>query len=148
MVRQVETLENQVNGTLYYEHLLAALLGFFGLLAMLLVCVGLYGLMSYSVARRTQEIGIRMALGARRGQALGMVLKSTVMLVVIGIVVGLPIVLFTTRLVEHFLFGVKPFDPATIALAAASLFLVSVIAAYLPARRASRIDPALALRQE
>ncbi len=148
VVREVKTLEAQVNQSLTHERLITELLTFFGLIALGLACVGLYGVMSYSVARRTHEIGIRMALGARRGHALGMVLKSTVMLVVIGILIGLPILLVTTRLVEHFLFGVRPLDPATIAVAIVFLFLIAVIAAYLPARRASRIDPALALRQE
>ncbi len=148
MVREVKTLEDQVNQSLAHERLITELLTFFGLLALALACVGLYGLMSYSVARRTREIGIRMALGARRIDALAMVLKGGLTLGVTGIVLGLPGVLIATRLVEHFLFGVRPFDPATIAMAVALLLFVSLTAGYVPAYRAARVDPALTLRED
>jgi len=148
VLRRADTLENQVNATLNYERLVSELLGFFGSIALLLVCVGLYGLMAYSVGQRTHEIGIRMALGARRLQALVLILRDSVILTLLGVAVGIPVALVATRLVEHFLFGVKPFDPPTVISAVAILVTVSVLAAWLPAQRASRIDPASALREE
>jgi len=148
VIRNVGTLEDQVNRTLADERLIAKLLSFFGALALLLACVGLYGLMSYAVVRRTREIGIRMALGAQRAAMLRMILRETMLLVGIGIILGVPGALATTRLVEKYLFGLKPTDPATIVMAALLMLAVATLAGYLPARRASRTDPTVALRYE
>jgi predicted permease len=148
VIRNVRTLEDQVNRTLADERLIAKLLSFFGALALLLACVGLYGLMSYAVVRRTREIGIRMALGAQRAAMLRMILRETMLLVGIGIILGVPGALATTRLVEKYLFGLKPTDPATIVMAALLMLAVATLAGYLPARRASRTDPTVALRYE
>jgi ABC-type antimicrobial peptide transport system permease subunit len=123
-------------------------MSFFGALALLLACVGLYGVMAHSVVRRTNEIGIRMALGAGQGNILWMVLKETLLLVIAGLAVGIPLALGAASLVSKQLFGMKPTDPLTLVVAAGVLTVVAVLAGYLPARRASKVDPLLALRYE
>ncbi len=145
---QFTTLARQVNDSLMRERLLATLSGFFGGLALLLACIGLYGVMSYNVARRRTEIGIRMALGAEQKRMLGMVLREVALLIVTGIVVGLITALGTTRLVSSFLYGTKPNDPLTLFLSVTVLSSVALLAGYLPARRAARLDPMTALRDE
>jgi putative ABC transport system permease protein len=120
----------------------------FASLALILAAVGLYGGMAYAVAQRTPEIGMRMALGARRGDVLGLILRSTLQLVVVGEVVGLIVALVLGRTVSSFLFGVSPNDPWTLAAAATLLTVVALIASYLPARRAAKVDPMVALRYE
>ncbi len=151
-VRQVTTLSQQVDASLNQERLIAQLSSFFGGLALMLACVGLYGVMAYAVTRRTNEIGIRMALGAQRGDVLWMVLRETLALVLIGVGIGIPAALATTRLVSSLisglLFGLRANDPSTIALAALLLVAVAVLAGYIPARRASHVDPMVALRYE
>jgi putative ABC transport system permease protein len=142
------TLAAQVDETLTRERLLATLSGFFGGLALLLATIGLYGVMSYNVARRRGEIGIRMALGAQQARVLRMVLKEVALLIVIGLTVGLGAALATTRFVASFLYGVKPNDPWTLSLAVAVLALAAALAGFLPARRASNLDPMAALREE
>lgn len=137
-----------VDGGLGQERLLARLLSFFGALALILASVGLFGVMSYSVVRRTGEIGIRMALGARRGQVIGGVLRETLVLAVAGIALGIPAALASARLIRGFLFGLTPTDPATIAGVAAVLVIVALLAGFVPARRAARVDPLVALRHE
>jgi predicted permease len=137
-----------VDESLTRERLLATLSGFFGGLALLLATIGLYGVMSYNVARRRNEIGIRMALGAEGTRVLRMVLAEVSILIGIGLVVGIGAAMATTRFVESFLYGIKPNDPATLFLAAGVLALVAAAAGYLPARRASRLDPMTALREE
>jgi putative ABC transport system permease protein len=117
-------------------------------LALILACVGLYGLLAYSVARRAKELGIRMALGAQRHRLIAMVLSSAVRLVGIGVVLGLPAAWAVSRWLESMLFGLNPADPATIGGAVLLLTTAGLVAAYLPARRASRADPLLALRHE
>jgi ABC-type antimicrobial peptide transport system permease subunit len=144
----VKTQSQQADESLAQERLFATLSSFFGLLALLLASIGLYGVMSYNVARRTNEIGIRMALGARRGDVVRLVLQETLLLVLIGLVVGFGTALATTRLISSMLFGLTPNDPITIMLAAWLLIGVAMLAGYLPARRASRIDPMVALRYE
>ncbi len=145
---QFTTLATQVDESLTRERLLATLSGFFGALALLLATIGLYGVMSYNVARRRNEIGIRMALGAEQRRVLGMVLREVALLIGIGLAMGLAASLATTRMLESFLYGIKSTDPVTLFAAAAVLALVAAIAGYLPARRASRVDPMAALREE
>jgi putative ABC transport system permease protein len=142
------TLAAQVDNSLSRERLLATLSGFFGGLALLLAMIGLYGVMSYNVARRRNEIGIRMALGAEQARVLRMVLREVALLIGIGLAVGLGVALATTRFVASFLYGVKSNDPVTLFVAAGVLALVAAIAGYLPARRASKLDPMSALREE
>jgi len=120
----------------------------FGALALILAAVGLYGVMSYNVARRTNEIGIRLALGARREQVLGATMRESLVLVGIGAAIGIAIVFAASRLVASLLFGVPKNDAISIVLAIAVLALVATVAAYLPARRASLVDPMVALRNE
>jgi predicted permease len=148
VVRNVRTLEEQIDRTLGQERLIARLLGLFTVLSLALACVGLYGVMSYAVARRTHEIGIRMALGAEPGALLREVLGKALRLAAAGIALGIPAALAAARLVESFLFGLKPHDPATLAFGAASMVLAAAVAGYLPARRAARVDPMVALRHE
>jgi putative ABC transport system permease protein len=142
------TLATQVGESLNRERLLATLSGFFGGLALLLAAIGLYGVMSYNVSRRRSEIGIRMALGAGQSTVLRMVLGEVALLAGAGLIVGLGAALAATRLMSTFLYGLKATDPATLLLAAAVLAAVAALAGYLPARRASRLDPMVALREE
>jgi predicted permease len=144
----VSTLESQIESSLVRERLLARLSGFFGILAMLLACVGLYGVMAYGVARRTSEIGVRMALGAVPGDVVRMVLRETLLLASCGIAIGVPTALWLTRLTRSFLFGLQPDDPAVLVGAALSLLAVCAFAGWFPAWRAARIDPTAALRCE
>jgi ABC-type antimicrobial peptide transport system permease subunit len=130
------------------ERLFATLSSFFGLLALALISIGLYGVMSYTVARRTHEIGVRMALGAQSGNVLWMVMGESLLLVLIGSVIGLAATLATTRLIAGMLFELTPSDPMTIALATLLLLAVAALAGWLPARRAARVDPMVALRHE
>jgi predicted permease len=145
---QFKSLAVQVDESLARERLLATLSGFFGALALLLAMIGLYGVMSYNVARRRNEIGIRMALGAEQSRVLRMVLKEVAILIGVGLAIGLGAAFGTTRFVESFLYGMKPNDPWTLTLAAALLAIVAAFAGFLPARRASRLDPMTALREE
>ena len=147
-IDDVVSLTDHIGRSLVQQKLIARLASFFGLLALLLACIGLYGLMSYAVARRTNEIGIRMALGAPGAKVLWLVLREALILVVIGIALGLAAALLTTKTAETLLFGLKPNDPLTIALASLVLLAVAVFAGYIPARRASRVDPMTALREE
>ncbi len=145
---EFKTLAVQVDESLARERLLATLSGFFGALALLLAMIGLYGVMSYNVARRRNEIGIRMALGAEQSRVLRMVLREVAILIGIGLAIGLAAAVATTRFVESFLYGMKPNDPWTLSIAAAVLAAVAALAGFLPARRASRLDPMTALREE
>jgi ABC-type antimicrobial peptide transport system permease subunit len=124
------------------------LLGLFALLAMILAATGIYGVMSYSVAQRTQEIGVRMALGARPLDVLLLVVRQGMMLVLIGVVVGLAGALVLTRVMSSLLFAVTERDPVTFVVVAALLIAVAFIACFVPARRATKVDPLLALRYE
>jgi ABC-type antimicrobial peptide transport system permease subunit len=142
------TLDAQVDSSLRQERLMATLSTAFGLLAIGLAVVGLYGTLSYAVGRRTSEIGIRMALGARRSAVLWLVLRETLVLVCMGAAVGVLAAIEMGRWVETLLFGVKAADPLTLAAATMLLIGVAILAAYVPARRASRIDPLRALRYE
>jgi predicted permease len=144
----VKTLDNQLDDSLVEERLVASLSGLFGLLALLLTCVGLYGLMAYNVHRRTSEIGIRMALGAERGRIARMILRETLLLVACGLVLGLPAAALASRLIASQLFGLKAADPMTFFAACFIMAAVATAASYLPARRAASIDPMRALRTE
>ena len=145
-VYNVTTMENTIDEAMFTERMLAVLSAAFGLLATLLAAVGLYGLMSYTVARRTREIGIRMALGAERGTVVWLVLREVAILTGLGIVIGVPAALGLSRLVASQLFGLSATDPITLTVAAVTLGLVGAAAGYLPARRAADVEPVTALR--
>lgn len=138
----------QVEDSIRREILMAQLAGFFGVLALILATVGLYGLLAYMVTRRTNEIGIRMALGAQRSEVLWMVFRSAFRLVVIGVLVGLPAVWWASRLISGLLYGVAPTDPVTMVVSTLLLVTTAVVASFVPARRAARTDPMVALRYE
>jgi len=147
-VYQVRTVDQQVENSLVTERLLATLSGGFGLLATLLAAMGLYGVMTYMVARRTREIGIRMALGASGGSVVWLVMREVILLAAIGVAIGLPAALGLSRLVEAQLFGVAPSDGLTLSLSTAGIAAVALLSGYLPARRATAIDPMRALHWE
>jgi putative ABC transport system permease protein len=141
-------LKPLIDATILRERLMATLSGFFGLLALLLACIGLYGILSYGVASRTTELGIRMALGAQRGDVFWLILREALWLVLIGMAVGLPLIFAVTRLAASLLFDLSPTDPVSLIAAALLLFGVAMLAGYLPSRRATRVDPMVALRYE
>jgi predicted permease len=147
-ILEVVTLPEQVDRSLRQEKLLSKLTGFFGLLALVLASVGLYGVMAYGVTQRTNEIGIRMALGAGRAQVLWMVLRDAAVMVTVGIALGILVALASTRWVSSLLYGLSETDPLTLLSATAVLLAVAIVAGYLPARRAARMDPLMALRYE
>ena len=142
------SLRIQTDEALRQERLMAQLVSFFGLLALGLACIGLYGIMAHAVVRRTNEIGIRMALGAERRDIIWMILRETLILVVIGMAIGVPAALGAAKLISSQLFGLNPSDPVTLVTAVVLLTLVAALAGYLPARRASRVNPLVALRYE
>jgi predicted permease len=142
------TLVEQVDRSVAGQSLMARLSTFFGMLAAFLACIGIYGLAAYAVTRRTNEIGIRMALGAEASGVLWMVMRESLTLAALGVAIGIPVSLAAARLIESVLYGLKTTDPATIALAALVMIAVAALAAYLPARRAAKVDPMVALRYE
>jgi len=148
VLAEAESLQSHVDGSITRERLLALLSGFLGTLSLLLAAIGLYGVMAYSVTRRTTEIGIRMALGAPRPSVLFMMLREGLWLVVAGVAIGILGALASTRLVSTLLFGITPRDAAAFAGAVGVMSLVALLATLLPARRAARIDPMVALRYE
>jgi ABC-type antimicrobial peptide transport system permease subunit len=147
-IANITTIDRQIDNSLRPERTIAALVSLFGAVALLLAAVGLFGVVNYSVTRRTNEIGIRMAIGAKPREMLQMVLREAAWLVVCGLAVGVPIALAAARLTGSLLFGVSAADPYAFAVAIAVLLAAALIAAFLPARRASRVDPVTALRHE
>ena len=147
-VFNVHTQEELIDQLLFQERMIAKLSGFFGLLALLLACIGLYGLLSYEVSRRTREIGIRMALGAERRGVLKLVVGQGIVLAISGAMVGIAVALGLTRYLKSMLYDIHANDPVTIVGVAILLALVAVVACYIPARRATRVDPMVALRYE
>jgi ABC-type antimicrobial peptide transport system permease subunit len=145
---RVRTLEEQTRDSFSRERLLAMLTSYFGAFAVLLACIGLYGLMSYAVTRRTAEIGLRIALGAHPSAVRRLIVCEGTIAMVAGAVVGLFGAFGVGRLVQSQLFGVQPYDPFALAGATTVLLAMAFAAAYIPARRASRIDPLTALRHE
>jgi putative ABC transport system permease protein len=137
-----------IEESLLRDRLMATLSGFFGVLALLLASIGLYGILSYGVASRTKEIGIRMALGAQSRGVRALILREALLLVLVGLAVGLPVVVGITRFASTLLFGLTPTDPLSLSLAGLALLVVSLVAGYLPARRATNVDPLVALRYE
>ncbi len=147
-ITSASALATLVDRSITRERMIARVSAFFGVLALLLAAIGLYGVLSYATARRTREIGIRMALGAPGGRIRSGVLRETMTLVAIGVAIGIPAALACSRLVRSALFGLEPTDPGTLAVAVLVIVVVALVAGYLPARRASRVDPLAALRCE
>jgi ABC-type antimicrobial peptide transport system permease subunit len=144
----MRTMERQVERSLLVERFIATLSTAFGILATLLAVIGLYGVMAYTVARRTREIGVRMALGAVASEVIWLVMREVLVLVGSGVALGLLAAVGLSRVVRSQLYGITPTDPLTILAAAAALGVVALVAGYLPARRATRVNPVLALRFE
>jgi putative ABC transport system permease protein len=145
---QVLTMNEVVSLSIYRPRLIAILFGVFAVVALLLASVGIYGVMAYSVGQRTHEIGIRMALGAQRGDVLRLIVMQGMKLIVVGAVIGLAGALAFTRLIRNLLFEISTTDPVTFAFIAALLGIVALLACYIPARRATKVDPMVALRVE
>jgi ABC-type antimicrobial peptide transport system permease subunit len=144
----IRTQKEQIDATLQLERTFAALTTGFGVLALALACVGIYGIMAYTVAQRTNEIGIRLALGAQPGQVRRMVLSESVFLATVGIVAGVGGALGLARLVKSMLYGVQSSDPLTLVAGASILLAVALTASWIPARRAAGVQPMVALRHE
>jgi len=147
-VTDLRTQKDQINATLQVERTLAALTSGFGLLALALACVGIYGVMAYQVAQRTNEIGIRMALGAQPGMVRRMILRESSVVAAIGVTVGVAGAILLMRLIKSMLYGVAPDDPVTIGAGVAILMVVALAASWIPAQRAASVEPMQALRHE
>jgi ABC-type antimicrobial peptide transport system permease subunit len=142
------TLEKQMENSLVTERLVTTLSTGFGLLATLLAAIGLYGVMAYTVTRRTREIGIRMAIGAAKPHVLWLIMREVLILLGTGMVIALPLSWALTRSVRSQLYGIQPTDPLSVAAATAAIIAVAMLAGYIPARRAAQVHPMLALRYE
>ncbi len=142
------SFQEQVARNFNQERLIARLTELFGALALVLACVGLYGVTAYGVARRTNEIGIRMALGADGGNVLGLVLRGALAQLGVGLAIGIPAAIAGGHVLAHQLYGVKSYDPMILGAAALILAACAIVAASVPARRATRVDPMVALRYE
>jgi ABC-type antimicrobial peptide transport system permease subunit len=148
VLRYVRTIEQQVDASLVRERVLATLSAGFAILALTLCAIGLYGVMSYSVTRRSREIGIRMALGARRGRVLAQVMTQTLIMAMTGAIVGVVAAAMTTKTLSDFMFGLSERDPLTLFLVAVTLVAIAMAAGLLPARRAATLDPVRAIKAE
>jgi putative ABC transport system permease protein len=147
-VGEVQTMDQRLSHALAYPRFRAVVLGIFSGLALLLACVGLYGVLSQLIAQRTHEFGVRMALGAQNKDVLALVIREGMLLVAIGLAAGLTAALSLTRFLSSLLYGVKPADPWTLAGVSLLLILVALLAGFLPARRAARVDPMVSLRYD
>jgi ABC-type antimicrobial peptide transport system permease subunit len=147
-VQSLAAMSDLIDATTAEPWFQARLISAFSILALLLSAIGIYGVLAYAVTERTREIGIRMALGAEKSDITGMVLKRSLLLAATGVALGVAGALAVTRVLARFLFDVKPTDPATFAMVAAVLMAVALSAGLLPARRATRVDPLVALRWE
>jgi ABC-type antimicrobial peptide transport system permease subunit len=144
----VHTETQLIDQLLFQERMIGQLSSCFGILALALACIGLYGLLSYEVTRRTREIGIRMALGAQRDQVLKLVVRQGIVLTTVGAILGAAAASGVTRYLASLLYGVRPVDPLTFGAVVMLLLIVALAACYIPARRATRVDPMVALRYE
>jgi hypothetical protein len=147
-VTDLKTQVEQIDASIARERVFSTLLVAFGVFALLLAAIGLHGVTSYAVARRTSEIAVRLALGATRAAVLWMVLRQVLLLAIAGVAVGVPLAVAATRVVRSMLFGVEPADPLSIVTAAVAMLAIAAVSGLLPARRAARLDPIAALRQE
>ena len=147
-VREAYAAPELIHRALVQERMIATLSIAFGMLAVGLACIGLYGLIGYQVVQRTNEIGIRMALGAQRAEVLWATLRRALVWTAAGVALGVPLALMASRTAESLLFGLNPMDVVTLSAAAALMLLLGALAAFIPARRASRVDPLVALRYE
>jgi ABC-type antimicrobial peptide transport system permease subunit len=147
-VGEIRSFASVMDAAVVRERMVATLAAVFGALAVLLVAIGLYGAIAYSVERRTREIGVRVALGAPHTTVVWMMMRQCVWMVLAGLAAGLPAAVWLARLVKSLLFGVPPNDPSTMLAAILVLIAASAVAAYVPARRAARVDPMIALRQD
>jgi putative ABC transport system permease protein len=145
---EFKIFKTQVHESLLQDELMATLSGFFGALAALLAAIGLYGVISYMVVQRTKEIGVRMAIGANRGNVIAMILREAGVLTAVGLVIGTALALASAQAAKSLLFGLKPRDPLTLVLSIFTLAAVAAFASFLPAYRASRLDPVKALRYD
>ena len=145
---EVKTQEAQIDDSLAQERLFAALVSLFGAITLVLACVGLYGSVAYAATRRTREVGVRMALGAGRIAVVRTLLGQVAVTIAAGLALGLPATWALTRIIESQLYGIKPHDPLSLLVASALVTAVAMLAAFLPTRRAMRIDPLRALRNE
>jgi putative ABC transport system permease protein len=140
-VTDIALLPDVLNASVAQPRFRTLLLGMFGAIALILAAIGIFGVISYSVSRRAHELGIRMSLGAQPDSVLRMILRETLTLTLVGIAVGAPCAVATARLITHLLFQVTPYDAVTLALAPLMLVAVAVVATYVPARRAMKVDP-------
>jgi ABC-type antimicrobial peptide transport system permease subunit len=147
-VFNVQTMEEHMNDALFLPRLVGSLFTVFGLAGVLLASIGLYGVMSYAVSQRTKEIGVRMALGARASQVQAMVVRGGLQLVLIALALGVPLALAGAKLTRSLLYGIAPWDAATFTIVPLLLAAISLLACWIPSRRASRVDPMEALRTE
>ena len=148
LVNSVDSLQEQVDRSIATQSLIARLSSFFGILAVFLACIGIYGLLSYSVARRTSELGIRLALGAQSRMLLWLVLRECLLLLVFGLAIGIPVSLSSTRILKSLLYELSPLDPVAISIAIVAVAVLTLASAWLPARRATKINPIQAVRAE
>ena len=147
-ILEQQTLNDQIEHSLEQQKMITSLCSIFGLLALLLASIGIYGTLAYSVAGRTAEIGTRMAIGARKSHVISLVLRDLVFVLLAGLLLGLPFAFGATRWLESFLFGVRPLDPLAFSASVLLICAIALFAGYLPARRAANIEPMRALRHE